>query len=62
MPKETRELVEKLLLTNLIAFYEMDEVRPKSIVEEHYIYLVDEKRAVLTRYSVIILPEGNTND
>ena len=46
IPKEIRELVEKLLLTNLAAFYKEGDVLPMSIVEEHYIYLVDENRAV----------------
>ncbi len=46
IPKETRELVEKLLLTNLAAFYKEGDVLPMSIVEEPYIYLVDENRAV----------------
>ncbi len=33
-------------MTNLTAFYKKSDVLPKSIVEKHYIYLVDENRTV----------------
>ena len=42
----TRELLKKLLTCNVAAFYKEGDVLPKSIVEDHYIYLIDENRAV----------------
>jgi hypothetical protein len=43
---EIKDLLTKLLKSNLAAFYKEGDVLPKSIVEEHYIYLINEDKAV----------------
>ena len=46
IPAEVRELLSKLLLSNESAFFKEGDILPKTVVEDHYIYLIDENKAV----------------
>ena len=46
IPDDIRDLVVKLLMSNKQAFYKEGDVLPKSVVEDHYIFLVNENKSV----------------